>query len=75
MYTLQSFPQPQPSQSEMSFAADIQKKRFFDLKTKQDLGSLSAESQNKKVTFIFSCHSQQLLGGSFVWSANKAVWT
>ena len=58
MYTLQSFPQPQPSQSEMPLVADIKKKRSFDLK-QQDLGSVSAESQNKKVTFIFLCHSQK----------------
>lgn len=37
MFTLKSFPQPQPSQSEMPFVADIQKKPFFDVKQKQTL--------------------------------------
>lgn len=43
---------PQPSQSKMSFVADIQKKCFFDLK-EQDLGCVSTEPHWRKL-FLFT---------------------
>lgn len=64
------------SLSEMPFVADIQKKLFFDLKKKEDLGSVSVESHNRRVTFIFLCHSEDCFWEAlFLWSANIAVWT